>query len=252
MVIAVSQTAARTKSAALAEAGVIPRYRIEYIGAKPDRGGAGQPQAFTVEMSPDQEVGVHYHSVAQYQVILYGDGRIGRHAVKTYAVHYTDEYTAYGPLVAGPGAMHYMTLRASGDPGPQYLSKPGVKEAIKPSRRRFLLGTDVLALGGEALARLTEPRIDPVLARHEDGVASLAMRLAPGMAARGPTPAEGGGHYFLVMSGALLHAGEELGPQSTLYVADTDEALTLQAGDKGAEVLFLQFPRKQQAAGAAS
>lgn len=252
MVIAVSQLEARTKSAALAEAGVIPSYRIEYIGTKPDRGGAGQPQAFTVQMSPNQEVGVHYHSVAQYQVILYGDGRIGRHAVTTYSVHYTDEYTAYGPLVAGPGAMHYMTLRASGDPGPQYLSKPGVKEAIKPSRRRFLLGTDVTTLGLQELAGLSEPKTESVLAKHEDGVESLAMRLAPGMSACGPAPSEGGGHYFLVMSGTLLHEGEELGPLSTIYVEDADEALQLLAGDEGAEVLFLQFPRKPLAAGAAS
>lgn len=243
MVIAVSNETARTQSAALVQAGVIPAYRIEYIGAKPDRGGAGRPQAFTVEMSPNKKVGAHYHTVSQYQVILRGGGHIGSHPVSTYSVHYTDPYTTYGPLVAGPDALHYMTLRAAGDPGPQYLAKPGVKEAIRPSRRRFLLSTDIRSSTPDEAAALTSPHIDVLLEPNDDGVASTLYRLGPNMTVRGPDPSLGGGHYFMVIGGALEFDGERLDIDSTLFVEADDPALTLRAGGAGADVLFLQFPK---------
>lgn len=243
MVIAVSNETARTQSAALSQAGLIPAYRTEYIGAKPDRGGAGRPQAFTVEMSPNKKVGAHYHAVCQYQVILRGDGHIGTHPVTTYSVHYTDPYTTYGPLVAGPDALHYMTLRASGDPGPQYLAKPGVKEAIQPSRRRFLLSTDIRSSTSDERALLTAPQVDGVLEPNDDGVASTVYRLGPDMALRGPDPSLGGGHYFMVIGGDIRYDGEVLDTDSTLFVEQDDPALIVQAGPTGADLLFLQFPK---------
>ena len=157
MVIAISETRARQQSALLREEGKIPPRRIEYIGTRPSSGGAGQPQAFTIEMTPNEEFGPHYHTVDQYQLILHGDGRIGRRPLSTYSVHYTDRYTSYGPLVAGERSMHYMTLRAKADPGPQYLSRPGVREAQQPSLRRFRLQADIGVLDSDRVNALAEP-----------------------------------------------------------------------------------------------
>ncbi|OVZ57269.1 hypothetical protein CDO44_19445 [Pigmentiphaga sp. NML080357] len=246
MIIAISDTAARQRSAVLAADGIIPPSRIEYIGSRPGRGGAGQPQAFTIEMTPGQEFGAHYHTVDQYQVILHGEGRIGRREVSTYSVHYTDRYTGYGPLVAGESAMHYMTLRAEADPGPQYMGQPGARERMRPSKRRFLLKCDIPTLGAEELARLEQPRIDTLFPAHDDGVLALAWRLGPSMTALAPDPAQGGGQFLLVMDGELL-LDEPLGRHSTIFVHPGDESVAMRAGAAGAQVLLMQFPRGGQA-----
>lgn len=242
MIIAISDTAARQRSSQLAADGIIPSNRIEYIGSRPARGGAGQPQAFTIEMAPDQEFGPHYHSVDQYQVILYGDGRIGRRELSTYAIHYTDRYTSYGPLVAGSGAMHYMTLRAQADPGPQYLSQPGARERMQPSKRRFLLKSGIPTLDARALAELDAPLTDTLFPLYDDGVQSLVFRLAPGMSMPLPDPAEGGGQFLLVMDGEVV-LDESLPRHSTIFVSPSEPPATLQAGEAGAQVMLMQFAR---------
>ncbi|MDX3906692.1 MAG: hypothetical protein QHC78_13485 [Pigmentiphaga sp.] len=244
MIIAISDTAARQRSSQLAAGGVIPANRIEYIGSRPARGGAGQPQAFTIEMSPEQEFGPHYHTVDQYQVILYGDGRIGRRELSTYSVHYTDRYTSYGPLVAGSGAMHYMTLRAQADPGPQYLSQPGARERMQPSKRRFLLKSGIPTLAAGELAELQAPRVDTLFPLYDDGVQSQVFRLGPGMSVPLPDPAQGGGQFLLIMDGEVL-LDEPLERHSTIFVAPGEQSRPLQAGETGAQVLLMQFAKPE-------
>ncbi|MDX3907403.1 MAG: hypothetical protein QHC78_17065 [Pigmentiphaga sp.] len=239
MVVAVSHESAVAQSAPRIREGVIPAHRTEYMGAHPHRGGASLPQAFTIEMHPLQEVGAHYHRVPQYQVFLSGNGRIGRHPTRPYAIHYSDPYTGYGPLVAAEQPMVYMTLRPLGDPGPTYMTQPGAREQMRPSRRRFLLATAEAA----TIPAAGESRVESLIDRHDDGVEAGVYRLGAGATITGPDPTLGGGHYFLVLTGTLQHAGAAYGPRSTVFVEAGEDPLTLLAGPAGVELLFLQFPR---------
>jgi hypothetical protein len=56
----------------------------------------------------------HFHSVDQYQVVVRGVARSGKHPMCSGDFHYADAYTSYGPIVAGEGGLAFFTLRPSG------------------------------------------------------------------------------------------------------------------------------------------
>jgi len=79
------------------------------------------PMAFLVEKDPGAVVHPHFHRADQYQVVVAGGGRLGRHALAGVEVHYTDAYSAYGPIVAGEDGIAWFTLRNAWDPGARYM-----------------------------------------------------------------------------------------------------------------------------------
>ena len=75
--------------------------------------------------------------------------------------------------------------------------------------------------------------------RHGD----LALSAAAGAIVSGPDPREGGGQFWIVLSGAASAGGAALlPPNSCVFVGPDDGPLTVMAGDSGAEALCLQFP----------
>ena len=100
-----------------------PRTQItNLLGMAPPEPWQGRASFFVKSLSPeDIVVRPHFHQVDQFQVFTGGDGHIGRHAIKPTFVHYVDAYKPYGPIVSGPLGFQYVTIRASGDPGPQYM-----------------------------------------------------------------------------------------------------------------------------------
>jgi hypothetical protein len=84
----------------------------------------------------------------------------------------------------------------------------------------------------------------PVLAREADGLASVLLRVPARQQALAPAPQGSGGQFLVVVGGSLQSAGEALGVHSCIAVAADDGAFVLRAGDAGAEVLVLQFPRR--------
>src|SRR5258706_2736089 len=64
------------------------------------------PHAFLIEVPGNSETPAHFHRVPQYQVFVQGGGKLGRrHVVETVTIHYTDEFTGYGPIFAGSEGM---------------------------------------------------------------------------------------------------------------------------------------------------
>src|SRR5215212_5024556 len=82
---------------------------------------ADAPQAFMVEYDPNRVSRAHFHAVDQFQIIVDGKGRIGRHELTPYSVHFARAFTPYGPLVASGEGMTFLTLRRSRDAGAQRL-----------------------------------------------------------------------------------------------------------------------------------
>jgi hypothetical protein len=95
----------------------------------------------------------------------------------------------------------------------------------------------------EQLARTDRLSCATVIEQTPDGMATWRYRLPPGASFSGPEPHHGGGQVWIVLSGSAS-AGEAafLPPNSCVFVAPDDAALTITAGDGGAETLCMQFP----------
>lgn len=203
------------------------------------------PQGFMVQQSPSSVIPAHFHRVPQYQVMVNGRGKLGRNEVEAVAFHYTDEYTAYGPILSSEDGLWYCTLRGYFDPGANYTNLAEARAIMRPSKRRFILvGQDkVRASSADALAARTAAALDTVIEPEDDGVAAWMLRLGPNMSATGPDPATGGGQYYLVTGGALRHEGREYPRHSLLWLAPTDQPLAATAAGEGCECAVLQLPR---------
>ena len=94
--------------------------------------GVLYPMAFLVEKDPHAVVKPHFHQADQYQVIVQGGGRLGTHDVGTVAVHYTDAWSAYGPIVAADEGISWFTLRNTWDSGARYM--PAARDQLRAAR----------------------------------------------------------------------------------------------------------------------
>lgn len=220
------------------------RWRTEYFG----RNGTGQflpePQAFLIDMRENDEILPHFHEVDQFQVFVAGAGTVGRAGgdpVPPITVHYADRYTGYGPILAGPGGSAYFTLRARTDPGPVYLHHPGYREKLKPSAKRHFARQTWLSTPAvlQARAQVTTEAVAGDAQGHGPG--ATMIRAGAGLVLNSPDPVGTGGLYLLVLQGSVGYHGQPYPEWSVLFADAADGALSLTAGDRGAEVLVLRF-----------
>ena len=217
-------------------------------------------QAFLVEQNPHWVTPAHYHLEQQFQVIMAGHGTIGRHEVAPLCVHYAAPQTAYGPIVAGPDGVSYLTLRMSGDTSAWYLHKPGSRERMQPGlKREQQHGAPQGSVSADELASLASTSVEVLIAPRPDGLAAHLLRIAPGHDynhnhnhnhdhdhAMLADPAESAdpayaGRYYVVTQGTVS-LGDQSAQARSVAFASADENLTLRAGPQGAEVVVLQFP----------
>jgi hypothetical protein len=202
--------------------------------------GSAKPSAFMVEFRPNPGgvIKPHFHKVAQFQIVVGGDGMLGKHDVPPFSYHYTDPSTPYGPIAPASDArgIDYITLRPVVRGGLYWM--PGNKDQMDGRAGRNIAGhvpNEPLPAKGVSQDQLIE--------RHDDGLAVSVLRLAPHEETEAPGPAGSGGQYQLTTRGSLVHEGRDLGPLALTFVAP-DEHSTLTAGSEGAEVLVMQFPTK--------
>jgi len=214
-------------------------------GETPPEPGVIYPMAFLVEKDPGAIVRPHFHAADQFQVVTQGGGRLGRHDINSVAVHYTDAYSAYGPIVAACEGVSWFTLRNTWDQGARYM--PVAREQLRAARAKYQhreTTTAPMAAWGEAdLARLA--KADRVTEMETaDGVGSWRFRLPASGTAIGPDPGNGGGQFWVVLSGGASCGGSALLPvESVVFVGPEDAAVSVAAGPLGAELLCVQFPR---------
>ncbi len=208
--------------------------------------GVLYPMAFLVEKDPHAVVKPHFHQADQYQVVVQGGGRLGTHEVGTVAVHYTDAWSAYGPIVADEEGISWFTLRNAWDSGARYM--PAAREQLRAARLRNSQHREATSprmpvLAAAKLARADRPSCTTVIEPTPDGMATWRHRLPPGASMSGPDPRAGGGQFWIVLSGSASAGGAAFLPaNSCVFVAPGDRALAVMAGDGGAEMLCLQFP----------
>jgi hypothetical protein len=218
------------------------RYTIK-PGEAPPAEDALHPVAFLVEKGPGGITKPHFHRADQYQVVVGGYGKMGLHDTGSIAVHYTDAFSAYGPIVAAGEGIAWFTLRNTWDPGAKYMPANRVElRAARDRHTHWEATTDpVPPLSEAALTAMTEITGMQVL-EGEHGLASWRYQVPPGATLTGPDPGVGGGQFWVVLAGTSSAAGSDfLGVNSCMFVAPTDDALAATAGPDGAELLCVQF-----------
>lgn len=204
-----------------------------YIGGQqPD-----EPQAFLVHgLTSPGYVAPHFHHVRQFQVIVSHGARLGRNEAPYISFQYADPSTPYGPIVPGEEEpLAFFTLRPEKSDGTFFM--PGSREKMDHKAGRNI------ARRVPAEAALNQ--VETLIERHDDGLAAYRVRIAPGEAVDGVADPGSGGWYYLVMDGSLSVEGEPLPGMSLIHVAGDEAPPKLTAGEAGADVLIMQFPRKR-------
>lgn len=220
-----------------AEARTIDRGRgyalSDYLGDHTDA-GAGQ-QAYLVRQEAP-ELGAHFHEVDQFQVVVSGEGTLGRDPVGRGVVHYADAYTAYGPIRTDPAVgLAYLTMRLE--------PTTGINPMPQEREKRRAAGG-----GGEHLTCAVDDAVEPgpgarELARTRRGARVLGLRLPAGAAPDAANLPAAGRGYAVVLAGALRDGAREL-PAGSVVALDRPSDLAGLAADPaaGAEVAVCLFP----------
>ncbi len=205
--------------------------------AEPPQIGTLYPVAFRVEQDPGTVSEPHFHQANQFQVFVEGDGFLGKTPVREVTVQYADAYTPYGPIVAGPNGVAYMTLRNGWDPGALYM--PGAREQLKAFARkpRAVVAATVPGRPPAGVER------EALIAPGADGLEAWSYRAAPAASFTGPDPATGGGQYWVCLAGDDTRLDLRLDRLACAFLSPDEHAHTATAGSGGLCVLVLQFPR---------
>ncbi|HTD91524.1 MAG TPA: hypothetical protein VK663_12730 [Burkholderiales bacterium] len=214
-----------------------PRYSTAEISAG--------PQSLMTQMSPNETILPHFHGVAQFQIFPSGSGMMAKTEVRPLMLQYKDHHSAYGPLVAGPHGLTFIALRNRvGDSAPVYLSKPGYREKLKPSKRRNWISPHIALSTRPVLQFRREVAWEHVFEpeKIKDDLSAQLLRLGAGMSALGPDPKVGGGYYVFVANGSMEANGETLPQWSMVFVEPGEDAFEITAGRVGLETLVMRFP----------
>lgn len=207
-----------------------------YIG-EPGSMEAG-PQAFLVERPyPNPRVAPHFHDIDQFQVIVAGDGHMGKKEVKPITFQYADAFTPYGPIFGRDDGISFFTLHAVASGG--YFPMPGSRQYMPGRAGRNIAAT--FDIEREPLAAHEVAR-EPLMEPEADGVYAEGLRLGAHASTIGVTP-DAGCQYYLVCTSSLIQDGKTLSAKSLIHVAPGEDTPRLQAGPEGANVLVMQFPR---------
>lgn len=202
--------------------------------------GTRLPQAFLVEGTPHRVLRTHYHDVDQFQVIVSGDGTLGKHAVRYGSVHFSRAHTPYGPITAGDKGLAWLTIRARRDAeGAQFLPEKREQLEQATGRTPWQISQDpeFLEFAGDVALRAVPDVND------DRGLAAYSLRMKPHARTLAPDPSGTGGQYLIVLRGSLKHDGKEQRALTVSHIAADEAPFEITAGEDGLDALVLNFPR---------
>lgn len=212
------------------------------------------PYAALVQFDPGGVSHAHFHIVDQFQVIVDGKGKLGRHDLTPYGVHFSRAYTPYGPLVSDAGTgLEFFVMRAHPDPGSQRLAEKHDQLKLVPDRKPWQITRQVTfpALPSGTAAADTVLQAVPGI-KDEQGLAAYTLRMKPNATTCAPDPAHGDGQYLVVVKGSLLRDDREHKALALVFIRPSEGRLQIHAGPEGLEALVLNLPRPQARAGGAA
>jgi hypothetical protein len=201
------------------------------------------PMAFLVEQDADTETQAHFHQADQFQVVTAGNGWLGTEPLGTLTVHFASAYTPYGPIIAGHAGVHYLTLRNGWDPGAQHMPEQRARLRAVKRHPRHIVSDMVFSLAPAQLAVSRESSQVELIAPQADGLAARLHRLPRGKSLTGPGPRLGGGQFWIVVGGSVDNREAQFAEDLLCaFVFPDDPPFEVPAGEKGLEILCLQFP----------
>lgn len=199
------------------------------------------PQAFLVHQAPGWVLPVHFHLEEQFQVVVGGDGVLGKHDIAPLTVHYTSRDSGYGPLVAGAHGLDYLSLRAVTDPGAWYMPESREKMRRGLKKRQTTVGP-IAVPASEVVSMDAMARVDVLLPLDESGLAAWLLVLPPGGRTQAPPQQVSGGRFHVVVCGSLVRSDQILGDNACIWRGADDAEMDVVAGSDGLSLLVLQFP----------
>ena len=199
------------------------------------------PNCKLIEQQPHGVLQSHFHIVDQFQIMVAGDGLLGKHQVAPYTVHFAAKHTGYGPITAGAQGLHYMVFRLGKDAGAGYL--PEQRGDMKDLPRRHVMGTPVDCLSDTQRAEMPSTLEHNAIAMQTDGLFATIYQAPAQQRIVGPEPTSGRGQFIYIAAGAAKFDGQTHEAGTAIFIAPTDPAAILTTDTLGAEILVMQFPR---------
>jgi rubredoxin len=208
-------------------------------------GANGLPHAGMSAQSAGRISYPHFHSVDQFQVLIKGKGKMGRHPLNTYSVHFSKAYTPYGPFCADEEVgLTFFNLHARPDRhwGAKHL--PQEAETLKqvPNRRPWQITTQ--GVFPENMAANTVLQEIPGL-RNEEGLAGYTLSMKPNTRFDAPDPSRGEGQYVVLVEGSIIHEGKELQGPALVFVGPEEPQYKVHAGPMGAKAFVFNYPKSE-------
>jgi hypothetical protein len=178
------------------------------FGAVNDRNKPDLPQAFLSRGEPGRSSRTHFHALNQFQVIVQGGVKVGRHELMAPGVHFARAYTPYGPLVSSDRGMTHLTLRPYHDPrGAQRIPDQQTMLLSLSDRRPwqvFKSGVSFPVLSSDTSEPGGGTQLIPGM-QTSDGMSAFALSIGPNGSAMAPDQKNTGGQYLVVFNGSLIH-----------------------------------------------
>ena len=205
----------------------------------------------------------HFHTEAQFQVLLEGSATFSRLHVEGIAVHYSDAYSFYGPFHVGPDFnMAVLRCRDAGqvhatDEEQRHLRNPKGRELYGPKTdakiegltgRQVAYASDKLVPWTEAPGQADAVLHKVLMAAEGDSGPTAVMYRCPAGTKLSVEPAPFGA-FHLLLAGTALVNGTAMDPYSMRYVHGDDTPEVLVAGDDGADWIVLTFDQHEYEGG---
>lgn len=200
------------------------------------------PHARLAEQDPGRYTKPHFHTRDQFQIVVAGKGKFGRHEISPYGIHFTRAYTPYGPLLADAReGMKFIVLRARFDPGSFDLPE-AYEQLMQVTDRRPWQRT--------CQAVFPELQSDSLLTalpglRDDYGLAAYTLSMKPDATMPAPDVAAGSGQYVLVVKGSVMNEGRERHAPALIFVWPHEARYPIRSGAAGLQALIVNFPRPQ-------
>ena len=194
--------------------------------------------------------GTHFHAVDQFQVVINAKGKLGRHDLSPYCVHFSRAYTPYGPLVSDAAAgFTFFVLRPRYDPAAHYLPHALDKLKQVPDRKPWQITRPVsfpALQSGTATSDVVLREVPGM--KDEKGLAAYTLSMKSYAKTSAPDPSHGDAQFLVVVKGSLLHDKKEHKAPALVLIRPDEGPYQIHAGSAGLEALVLSFPRTQKPA----
>jgi hypothetical protein len=200
---------------------------------------APSPNAYLVCQAPGAVLHPHFHQADQFQVFVAGSGRIGTHAVAAVTVHWAAAHSPYGPVVAGPDGLQYLTLRRQWDPGAQWM--PDEAERLRSIRgrvHRTHTSEPIVTQDAHAAVRRANVPCRVTSVVQDIRAAAFVVDLDPGTCWRQDTRADS---FVYMLAGTAETHSAMLTPEACLFASSDEGPIRIAAGPAGARLLLAQF-----------